>query len=737
MSDLAHYGWLALSSTLFCLGIVATLVARRQGWWIALTLTLVGSLVAAVGVIPLFLYPPDDVAKMVLWHSAWIESGQLPDLQLELRVDRLAAFFIVLIGVFAAIVAIYCFGALTAAHYLRRRRAIAAAFALFVWSTLLVVVANDVFSLMAALELMTLAFSFLTLYKHYHYLDDPASTPDAEAVQNAWLAPRVYLIVSHTSTVLLGVALLLLAINAKSLSFDELRKSEYTHALSAEMATTIFLLVLLGTGIRAGLLPFHFWVPLVHPASPTTTHAFSLGIAIKVAIYLMLRCFFQFLVPQSFWGYIVLLIAGGTALVSVWYAIASHDLKTALAYHSVENIGIIVAGVGVALIFYADPTAPSVTNPMAQWITALALVAALYHLLNHAVFKGLLYLCTGAIDHLTGQIVEIERLGGLFKRYPKTAAAFLVGALAIAGFPPLNGFVSEWLTLQALLHSLSVQHGQIGGVIILLIGLVLLVAAFALTAFCFLKIVGLALLGPPRADAETQAQWSKHDAPPTMIAMMVLLVALCLALGVMPGFVVTWLTGVVATILNSGDVVISVPPQGWSSAWVELSLRLPPTTTNASQPPPTLPIFSFLLVSLILGIVVLLLRLMKRQRRTLRPDEAWAGGTPPAQAHTWSSGASLSYMIRANLGGDPTRPLSDRVPIRIPFRFALSESDTYPQRVVEIFRVALNYGTDRILRWSEWLGGRIQNGDLRSYLLYIFLAAATVLAIFLWYILVR
>lgn len=739
------YSWLAFSSALFITGIGGALFNRRRGWWIALLCALLGSLVAVAGVIPVFLRPPDAVHTLPLWRSSWIEHG-MPRLRMELRVDRLSAFFIVLIGTFAAIVAIYSFAALKARHYIQRQRSIAATFTLFVWSTLLVVVVNDIFSLIATLEIMTLAFAYLTLYRHYHYCEAPDAAPDAESARNAWLAPRVYLIVSHTSTVFLVVALLLLAFNAGSLSFDELRAS--AGSLPPIMATLIFILMLFGTGIRAGLTPFHFWVPLVHPASPTTTHAFSLGIAIKVAVYLMLRCFFQFLVPQTLWGYIVLLIAVGTAITTVWYAIASHDLKTALAYHSVENIGIIVAGIGVALIYadpnvaliYADPNATLVNRALAGSIASLALVAALYHMLNHAVFKGLLYLCTGAIDSLTGQVVDIERLGGLIKLYPWTSGAFLLGALAIAGFPPLNGFVSEWLTLQALLHSLgalSPISEQIGGVIITLISTVLLVAAFALTVFCFLKISGLALLGPPRSTAQMRATWSKGDAPPAMLAMMGLLAALCLALGVMPGVVIIWLSGIVAIFPNITGSLATESPQGWSARWTGLSLHISSDTPIYSAAPvPSLPILMLLLVFIALWLVVLLLRLLNRRRRTLRPADSWAGGAPPEPARTRPVGASLSYLIRWAVGNEPAHPTKEQARAIIPYRFVLSESDTYPQRVTEIFRVGLNYCTDRVLRASEGLGAWIQNGDLRRYLFYIFLAAATALAIFLLYILI-
>ena len=428
------------------------------------------------------------------------------------------------------------------------------------------VMVNDLLSMLITLELMTLAFGFLTLYKHtYYHFDDPASRPDwyhqpdVASIKDARLAPQIYLIISHTSTVFLLLASLLLAIGAGGVSFDALRL--HAAQCSPFLATAVFLFALAGLGIRAGLVPAHFWVSLVHPTSPTTTHAFSLGIAIKVAIYLMYRFFFQFLPPQAWWGYLLLAIAVITALVNVWYAIASHDLKKALAYHSIENIGIIGVGIGVALIY-----APR-NDDLGQWIVGLALAASLYHLLNHAIFKGLLYLCTGAIDDRTGQVVDIEHLGGLIRLWPWTSGAFLVGAVAIAGFPPLNGFISEWLTIQALLQGVMPIRaqgislgGDLTGGVTSALGLTLLVASFALTAFCFLKIAGLALLGAHRATPQTIETWKTHsptDVGAPMRSMMLVMALLCLIIGILPGLAMPLLTDATSATVGR-PVVVSV-----------------------------------------------------------------------------------------------------------------------------------------------------------------------------------
>jgi formate hydrogenlyase subunit 3/multisubunit Na+/H+ antiporter MnhD subunit len=566
----------------------------RAALWLALAASLIVFVVAGavsaglVGKLSLFdvtVSPPAPLEGSVTVHLA-------------LALDRVGAFFALIISGFSALVAVYSCGALRNEDFEKHQRMIAAAFNAFVFSTLWVVLAADVLSMLIALELMSLSFGCLALYKHLWFASRAESDQEGSAEhrlnkrQNAWLAPQVYLMASHVSTVFLLAAISLLVLHAKDTGFTQI--TTYPYKLDPWTASLVFLFALAGLGIRVGLTPAHVWVPLVHPSSPTPTHALSLGIAIKVGIYLMLRFFFQFTEPQPWWGGLLLMVAGVTALVNVWYAIASHDLKEALAYHSVENIGIIIAGLGIALIFVPGGAAP--------WIAALAMVASLYHLLNHAVFKGLLYMATGSIIQLTRGESALDRLGGLLRRYRWTSAAFLVGAVAISGLPPLNGFVSEWMMLQAMFQGLFQHRPAV--IAVLMIALILFVGSFALTAFCFFKMVGLVLLGNPRSKVEKWKEGSTNsqrtmplpklmsalialirsfvqrvicffrtvglvllglprskvkksdkrkkkstDSPSTMLAPMGLMAALCLMLGLLPGMVTPWLLGTVNCLL--------------------------------------------------------------------------------------------------------------------------------------------------------------------------------------------
>ena len=246
---------------------------------------------------------------------------------------------------------------------------------------------------------------------------------------------------------MLLAAFLLLAAFAGSHGFCQL-PSAGIEASSAEQGA-VFLLFFAGFGVKAGIVPLHVWLPDAHPVAPSNVSALMSGIVIKCGIYGMARVFFDFFGPPPLWtGTVVLAVGVVTALVGVLYALQEHDLKRLLAYHSIENIGIIVMGFGAALMFR---TLGHLN------LAAIAIVGALYHTLNHAIFKGLLFLAAGSVVQ-TVRTRNMEEMGGLIRRMPGTAFFFLIGAIAISGLPPLNGFVSEWLTYQALLAGFGTTH---------------------------------------------------------------------------------------------------------------------------------------------------------------------------------------------------------------------------------------------------------------------------------------
>ena len=697
----------------FGLGFLLPIIQRNQkASTISLSLALIGSLFGAVvsGAIWLnFLPSPNTfVVPLDLWKglAQGFEGVGIPSLQFEFQLDHLSAFFVFLVTAFSSVVAVYSFGALSVLHYQYYRPRIASAFNLFAWATVMVIIAHDVFSLILALEIMTLAFGYLVLYKHMLFQDEESIHPvTEEKLKDARIAPLVYMAISHISTAFLLIALLILAIAAGGVSFDALYQKPLS--LSASTSTFVFLLALAGLGIRAGLTPAHIWVSLVHPSSPMTTHALSLGIAIKVAIYLMYRFFFQFLQPQVSWGYLLLLLAVMTGLVNVWYAISSHDLKKALAYHSIENIGIICIGIGLGMIFWEK-------DPL---IATLALVASLYHLLNHAVFKGLLYLATGAIDNLTHQVVEFDQLGGLFKRYRFTSAMFLIGSFSISGFPPFNGFISEWLTLQALFNGLvELRTSPFLGLGITLLSLILLVTTFALTAFSFYKIAGVTLLGLPRLSESERAHWEPHDVPRIMKSMMALMATFCLFLGVMPRLIVSLL----------GD---ALQPIGIQVSVLNLSADPTLLSFHTETTSGSLPVFAMFGLALALLMIPLLINW---RRPAVDRSTAWNCGAPTGEppTHQFTSSAA-SFLLRNLFGSAAPNKILDSVPDYLPAHLLLSRSAKYPQDTLELFRAGYNLVIDRLLNFSENCGKWLQNGDIRRYLLYIFWVNLAALLVFI------
>ena len=298
----------------------------------------------------------------------------------------------------------------------------------------------------------------------------------------------------------------------------------------------VLALVLIGTGSKAGLVPLHVWLPLAHPAAPSHVSALMSGVMTKVAVYAFIRIVFDLLGPPEWWWSMVVLALGGiTAVLGVLYALMQHDLKRLLAYHTVENIGIIFIGLGLALAFQANGLA---------WAAALALTAALFHVFNHSLFKSLLFFGSGAVLTATGER-DMEHLGGLIHGMPKTAFAFLIGSAAISALPPLNGFVSEWMTFQAIF--LSPELPQWGlRLLIPAVGAMLALAA-ALAAACFVKAFGVSFLGRARTRAAEQRQgngqiFSRRD---------VQFAGLCLAAGILPGFVIDGLSPVTQALIGA------------------------------------------------------------------------------------------------------------------------------------------------------------------------------------------
>jgi formate hydrogenlyase subunit 3/multisubunit Na+/H+ antiporter MnhD subunit len=386
--------------------------------------------------------------------------------------------------------------------------------------------------------------------------------------------------------------------------------------------TLVLVLVLLGAGSKAGIVPLHVWLPLAHPAAPSHISALMSGVMTKVAVYGLIRIVFTLAGPPAWWWAVVILIIGGvTAVLGVLYALMQSDLKRLLAYSTVENIGIVFIGIGLALAFQANHLATG---------AALALTAALFHVLNHSLFKSLLFFGAGAVLSATGER-NMEQLGGLIHRLPVSAATFLIGCAAISALPPLNGFVSEWLTFQAILISPDLPQWGLK-FLVPAIGATLALSA-ALAAACFVRAFGITFLGRPRTLHAVKA--SEVDL--CSRGAMVFLALLCILAGVLPGLVVDAISGVVYELTDGSRL-----PTQSGLPWLSL---IPLSEARSSYNG------LILLVFLTFTSTLIAVSVRRLASHAVRRAPAWDCGFPDASPITQYSAGSFAQPIRRVFGG--------------------------------------------------------------------------------------
>lgn len=441
------------------------------------------------------------------------------NINFALILDPLSIFFLLTIITISIPSFIYSFGYLKG-HYSTKKIIYGTTlFILFVFSMLAVVTVGNAFTFLVVWELMSLVSYFLVIF-------------DSEN-EKSITAGTIYVVMTHIGTAFLIAAILLMYKYCGSFDFNIIKGALTTMPLYDK--NVIFLMLLIGFGTKAGIVPLHIWLPYAHPQAPSHISSLMSGVMIKTAIYGIIRYVIFILgVGPLWWGELIIILACISCLVGVIYALMEHDLKTLLAYHSVENIGIILLGVGASMLYFSMGL-----NALA----VLAMCAGLYHLINHAVFKGLLFLCAGSVYNATGTR-DIEKLGGLIKKMPWTSVYFLTGSMAISALPPLNGFVSEWLILIALfLGSLA----AIGGMkLFLALTTAVLALTGGLAAACFVKAFGITFLARPRS---LKAESAKECGMLMNIGMGMLAGA-TIALGLGAAFMINILTNVSGRVIG-------------------------------------------------------------------------------------------------------------------------------------------------------------------------------------------
>jgi len=549
------------------------------------------SIIFLVAVVRLLTWPSPDPEATLPLGLPWIGA--------RFRIDALSAFFLAVINFGAAAASLYALGY---GEHEEHPGRVLPFYPAFLAGMNIVVLADDAFSFLVAWEFMSLASWALVVANHQ----------EAENTR----AGYIYLLMASFGTLTLLLTFGLLAGPAGGYGFEDIRMAQHASWLPG----LVLALALIGTGSKAGLVPLHVWLPLAHPAAPSHVSALMSGVMTKVAVYGFVRIVFDLLGDPSWWWSIAVLGLGSiTAVLGVLYALMQHDLKRLLAYSTVENIGIIFIGLGLALAFKASGYAAP---------AALALTAALFHVLNHSFFKSLLFFGAGAVLNSTGER-NIERLGGLIQRMPIVAFLFLGGCLAISALPPLNGFVSEWLLFQAIL--LSPDLPQWGLKLTIPAAGAMLALAAALSATCFVRAFGITFLGRPRSP-EAQAA---TETDPLSRAGMYLLLGACLIAGILPGLIIDGIAPVV-----QAHVGLTMPTQT-TNAWLSI---IPIAESRSSYN--GLLFFVFILISTMAAVEVI----HRYASRGLRRAPAWDCGFPDPSPVTQYTADSFAQPVRRVFG---------------------------------------------------------------------------------------
>jgi hydrogenase-4 component B len=601
--------------------------------------------------------------------------------ELTFGIDPLTGFFLAALAVSGVPALVFAIGYLRS---MRHSRAIGVLTAGFLLAMVGVLTARSAPAFLTFWELMTLlpAGAILVVRR------------DAKARRSVF----EYLAITHLGGVGVWVSLLLLA------KLGALGDPAALQGVGAPLQAFIGLAAIVGFGAKAGIMPLHSWLPRAHPLAPSHISALMSGMMIKVALYGLIRVLFQWMGGTPIWLALVLLCLGAlSSLGGVVYALFQHELKRLLAFHSIENIGIIILGLGASLLFQR------LGQP--SW-AALAFAAALLHVLNHAVFKGLLFLSAGSIDKAVHGL-ELDRLGGLLRRMPWTGGAFLIGSMAIAGLPPLNGFVSEWLTLQALVHVVTgtgaagagaAQGATWGPAIVGSVATVGLAMTAALAVFCFAKVVGLVLLGPPRRPACEAAR----EVSMPMVIGTTTLAALCVGLGLLPGLLLPSL----ARLAPGGEAAARVF-SGVGASVLPWKVGVPLTGTGGL---PTLGL------GLILAVLVALLVLARGKRRAAAAP-AWTCGQRVDPALNWTS-AGFTKPLRLAL----EVVLRPERAVTLERKNGVVQRLTYSGSVPHLFDTLLYRPVVRWALAAAAYARRLQSGSIRAYMAYLLLLIIAVLA---------
>ena len=663
---------LLFSVSLFGVGAFLSLLFRRSNRAARYTSGIVGMIASLVGCLA--------AVQVFVKGTATLELSGLSALgHFALRVDSFSAFMVVMISLLAFATSLYSISYLE--EFEERGTGELGFFNnLFIAAMLLVVSAANAFYFLIFWESMTLASYFLVIFEQ----------EKKESISAGYL----YFLIAHIGTALIMLAFFALYKHTGSFDFSSFRDSTLPQATK----NLVFLLAFFGFGAKAGIVPLHIWLPRAHPAAPSHASALLSGVMIKTAVYGIIRLCVDLLgAPVWWWGFIVLLFGALSALLGILYALDEHDLKRLLAYSSVENIGIILMGVGIGMV------------GMAIKLPALAVIgflAALYHAVNHAMFKGLLFMGAGAVIHRT-HTHNMNEMGGLARLMPWTGLVFLIGAISISAIPPLNGFVSEWFLYQSLfigsLANLGVLKvfGPIFAMLLALVG--------AMVAMCFVKAYGTTFTGPPRSQFAAHAR----EVPVSMLAGMGILALSAIFLGIGAPLVIPFIGGIAAGLANVPAEMLTNGAQVFPA--------------DISQAVLSTPFILILLAGLLTVpfLVVLFLGGFRAGQKSVAEPWACGYGYSPqmgVSASNFAQPMRLAYQPIYILRVLLQKPLDGIAAFSRKVGGGLPGTEPLLERAVsQPIMSSVRYAGKQIQR--------LQMGDVRTYCLYIFIALAILLLV--------
>jgi len=650
----------ALASAVIALGAYR----RRDSWVRALPFVLLG--VSGAAAVTAGGWALLDGLK----QSQILPLG-LPWLHWHLRLDALSGFFFAVVGLLLIAVSFYGPSYVRELEGGKQPLSVLGLFTgLFAAGMLLVLLADDAFVFMVAWELMSVSSYFLVTYQHQNAANRRAGF--------------LYLLMAHVGALAILLGFGVLASFGGNFTFDAMRAA----TLAPLWASIAFALAFFGFGMKAGLVPVHAWLPEAHPVAPSHISALMSGVMLKVAIYGFIRVAYDLVGDiQWQWGLVVLMVGTGSALLGVLYTLMQSDLKRLLAYSSVENVGIIFMGLGLSMIFLGTH------HPV---LGVIGLIAALYHVLNHAVFKGLLFLGAGAVQYRTHER-DLEHLGGLIHRMPVTAALFLVGCISISALPPFNGFVSEWLTFQAALQTPKLESGVLRA--ILPIAAALLALTGALAAAAFVKVYGVAFLGKARDRRAARAR----EVPTGMLIGMGMLAMLCLVLGVLPTTVISVIEAVPQMLLGQ------VPPSLTARGWLWLT---PVSADVASYSAPL--VLAGILITFFIGRL-----LLRHNANPIRRSAPWDCGFGPLNTRMQYTAAAFAQPIRRVFAG--VWKVQEQVEVtHAEAPASLVSSVRHQLHITDWSWSKLYEPIGRLVLSGARHIGRLHSGHIRTYLMYTF-----------------